>query len=441
MRAEESVKSVSKKSKILIIIGFLFFVNPIPTVLDILPDAVGCILLYYGLKQIAFFNESVAKARGLLLYLFATASIKLLLTKSVMLSEILSDKLLAATGFSVIEAIIYILFFRSFFEGMTYLASRNNCNRANEKSSSAAFLSYLSFFIRIAATVIPELPALFETQLHTEVDPDKLDLIVDLINLKPLLIIMLSLISLGFGIAWLVSMSGFVKAFFDEAGEQFDARYCAEYSSRSEKVLPDKIRFGSFVIYFSLIFTLDFELDYKKVLPFAAMFAVLFIASFLFKGVAEFKNTRKTAIIAFVILAGAELFRAEFIIPGAVVIYEMNLLTAAVAALVGVVSAAASLICVRALHGDLAQMAEKLGVKMPSPQKSWVCYCAFAIFWTIGYINSYLAQFVSAPRLIATALFIWFTVKLIGDIKDSAAERALYYPSQSEQDGRNGEIS
>lgn len=435
MRAKEGVKSVSRKSKILIIVGFLFFVNPVPTVLDILPDAVGCILLYLGLRQIAFFNESVERSRKHLIYLFATAFIKLLLTKSVMLSEILSDKLLAATAFSIIEALIYILFFRSFFEGMSYLASRNNCERALLKSGGTAFLSYLSFFIRIAATVIPELPALFETQLHTEPDPDKLDFIADLIKLKPILILMLSLISLGFGIAWFVSMSGFVNAFFKEAGERFDERYGAEYLSRSEKVLPDKIRFGSFALCFSLIFTVDVALDNKKVLPFAAMFAVLFVASFLFRGVAEFKNTRKTAIIAFVVLSGAELFRAEFIVPDAVVIYEIKLWVAAVAALLGVISASASLICVRALHGDLAQTANRLGFEMPSAGKSWVSYCVFTVFWTIDYINSYFRPFVSALRLIAAAAFIWFTVLLISEIKDSARERALLYPSQNDENG------
>lgn len=428
MRAKESVNGVSRKSRILIISGFLFFINPIPTVLDILPDAIGCILLFFGLQQLAFFNEAVEKARKLLIYLFTASSIKLIITRSVMLSYILSNKLLAATSFSIIEVIIYSLFFRDFFDGMSYLSSRNNCERATAKIGGTAFLTYLSFFIRIAATLIPELPALLETQLHTEMDPDRLDFIVDLIDLKPLLILMLSSISLGFGIAWFVSMRGFIKAFFAETGEQLNGRYNEEYLSHSEKVLPDKIGFGSFVLYFSLIFTLDFALDNKKILPFAAMFAVLFVASYLFKGVAEFKNTRITAVFAFICLLAAELFRVEFIIPGAVVVYEAELWVSATAALIGVVSIAASLICVRALHGDLALMAERLGIEMPSAQKSWVSYCVFAVLWTIDYINSYFHSFVSTPRFFAAAVFIWFTVKLIGDIKDSAKEQAMLYP-------------
>ncbi|MBQ3230118.1 MAG: hypothetical protein IJB49_03775 [Clostridia bacterium] len=431
MRAEKSVNSISRRSKILIIIGFLFFVNPIPTVLDILPDAIGCLLLFFGLKQLAFFNESVERARRLLLYLLAASSVKLILTRSVMLSEFLSDKLLAATAFSVVEAIIYVLFFRAFFDGVSYLAARNNCELATQKSGGTAFLSYLAFFIRIIATVIPELPALFETQLYTEIDPDKLDLITDLISLKPLLMLMLSLIALGFGIAWFVSMYGFVSAFLNTAGESLDERYTEEYTSRPEKVLPDKIRLGSFVIYFSLIFTFDFAIDNKKILPFAAMFLVLFVASFMFKGVAEFRSTRKLSAVAFVLLLIAELFRAEFIIPGAVVIYEPKLWVAAVSALIGVISAAASLLCVKALYRDLELMANGLNVKMPSANTSWICFCIFAVLWTTGYINSYLYSFASTPRLIAAAAFVWFTVKLIGDIKDSAKERALYYPAES----------
>ena len=74
-------KSLSKKSKLLIIFGFLFFVNPVPAGLDILPDVFGCVLLFFGLTQLSYFDESVEEAKKSLLYLFGVEAIHLLLMR------------------------------------------------------------------------------------------------------------------------------------------------------------------------------------------------------------------------------------------------------------------------------------------------------------------------------------------------------------------------
>ncbi len=433
MSAEKGAKSVGKRSSRLIIAGLFFFINPVFTVLDVLPDAVGCLLLFFGLKQLGYFNESAEKARRLLLYLFASSLIKLLLTETVFEAEFLSDKLLAAAAFSVVEGIAYVLFFKAFFEGINYIAMRNSCDSVLAKSGSTAFLSYLTFFIRIAATLIPELPALFETDVYTETDFERLDFINDLISLKPMLTLMLSLIALGFGVAWFVSVFKLVSDLYRQAGAELDSRYAREYTSRPEKYMPDRIRFGSFVIYFSLIFTLDFAVDNKKLLPFFGMFAVLFFASFMFKGVCEFANTRKFASIACIFTAGAELFRSLFIVPGAVVIYEPELWVAAVSAILAVLAAVFSLLCVRALLSELGLMATALNAQMPSGSKAWASYCAFTVFWVIGYCNSYLFGFVSSFRFIAAGCFICFILKLIGDIKDSAMKYSLLYGENPEK--------
>ena len=67
-------KSVSQRSKMLIILGFLFFVNPVPAGLDIFPDVFGCVLLFFGLSQLSYFDSSIEEAKKILLYLFGMRS-------------------------------------------------------------------------------------------------------------------------------------------------------------------------------------------------------------------------------------------------------------------------------------------------------------------------------------------------------------------------------
>ena len=69
MENAKNKKSVSKRSKYFLIFGFLFFVNPAPMGFDLLPDVFGCILLYFGLTQLSFFDGAIENARKNILYL------------------------------------------------------------------------------------------------------------------------------------------------------------------------------------------------------------------------------------------------------------------------------------------------------------------------------------------------------------------------------------
>ena len=165
---EAKAKSVSKRSRLLIILGFLFFINPVPAGLDFIPDVFGCVLLYFGLTQLAYFNSSVEEARKSLLYLFGIEAIHLLLMRSVFLTNIGSNRMLAVTAFSIVEGIVYVIFFKKLFSGISYYAMRNNCNETLERCDGTAFLSYLAFFIRLGASMLPEFISILELRLNLE---------------------------------------------------------------------------------------------------------------------------------------------------------------------------------------------------------------------------------------------------------------------------------
>jgi hypothetical protein len=409
-------KSLSKKSKLLIIFGFLFFVNPVPAGLDILPDVFGCVLLFFGLTQLSYFDESVEEAKKSLLYLFGVEAIHLLLMRSVFLTEIGSNRMLAVTAFSIAEGIIYVIFFKKLFSGISYFSMRNDCEKTLEKCDGAAFLSYLAFFIRIAASLLPELISILELQLNLELDFDTYDAISAIVAAKPLLTVFLSLIALGVSVAWFISVKGLFSSIHLECGERIDEIYRSEYSSRPEKTRPKKLKAAAYLVYFAVIFSLDITFDGTRILPASAMFLLLFVSSFAFKGISEFKSTKVFALPAFLLLLATELYRAFLTPYGAIVIYATELWIVAVGAALAIVTATVSLLAVRSFIGDMKKLSHELGTGELFTGFMWLFYCVTVVLWAVGFAIPYLFPTISGFKLVSSGLFIWQTVKILGGI-------------------------
>ncbi len=421
-------KSISKKSKLLIILGFLFFVNPVPAGLDILPDVFGCVLLFFGLTQLSYFDGSVEEAKKTLLYLFGVEAIHLLLMRSVFLTEIGSNRMLAVTAFSIAEGIIYVIFFKKLFSGISYFSMRNDCEKTLEKCDGAAFLSYLAFFIRIAASLLPELISILELQLNLELDFDTYDAISAVVAVKPLLTVFLSLIALGVSIAWFVSVKKLFSLLHLECGEKIDEIYNNEYTSRPEKTRPKRLKAAAYLVYFAVIFSLDITFDGTRILPASAMFLLLFASSFAFKGISEFKNTRTFALPAFLLLLVTELYRAFLAPYGAIVIYATELWIVAVGAVLAIATATVSLLAVRSFIGDIKKLSSELGTGEVFTGFMWLFYCATVVLWAVGFAIPYLFPTISGSKLVFSGLFIGQTVKTLGGILEKESfNYSLYH--------------
>ena len=415
---EAKAKSVSKRSRLLIILGFLFFINPVPAGLDFIPDVFGCVLLYFGLTQLAYFNSSVEEARKSLLYLFGIEAIHLLLMRSVFLTNIGSNRMLAVTAFSIVEGIVYVIFFKKLFSGISYYAMRNNCNETLERCDGTAFLSYLAFFIRLGASMLPEFISILELRLNLEVDFETYDAISALVSAKPLIMILLSLLALGALIAWFVSVRKLFAHLHLEAGEKIDTVYAEEYTSKPEKTLPKKLRAATYLVYFAVIFSLDITFDGTRILPASVMFAFLFIATFAFKGICDFKCTKRFATPAFLLVLASEIFRAVFTPNGAIVIYATELITVVSGSILAIAAATVSLLAVRCFIGDVKKLSSTLETGELFTGFMWFCYCVITVLWTVGASIPYLFPSVSGIKLIFSGLFIWQTVKILGSIRE-----------------------
>ncbi len=408
--------SVSKRSKILIILGFLFFVNPVPAGLDILPDVFGCALLFFGLTQLSYFDSSVEEAKKVLLYLFGVEAIHLLLMRSVFLTEIGSNRMLAVTAFSIAQGIIYVIFFKKLFTGISYFAMRNNCQKTVENCDGAAFLSYLAFFIRIGASLLPELISIFELQLNLELDFETYDAINAIVAAKPLLVILLSLIALGVSVAWFVSVRRLFSSLDKECGKKIDEIYSSEYTSKPEKTRPKKLQAAAYFVYFAVIFSLDITFDGTRVLPASAMFLILFISTLALRGISDFKNTKTLAIPAFLLLLITEIFRAVFTPYGAIVIYATELWIVLVGAVLAIATATVSLFAMRGFIADLKKLSSELGTGELFTGFMWFCHCAVTLLWAIGFAIPYLFPTISGFKLVLSGLFIWQAIKTVGGI-------------------------
>lgn len=431
MKNTKNKTSVAWRSKIMLLVGFAFFVNPLLRGLDILPDVFGCIFVYFGLTQLAYFDGAIEKARKCMLYLLVVEAARLLLMRAVFLTTIGSNRMLAVTVFAIVDGIIYFMLIRQLFSGFNYYAMRNNCNVSLAKCDGTAFLTYLAFFVRIAASLIPELLSTVEIYLYAEdnieIDFETLDAIAGLMSAKPLIEILFVIIALIVGIAWYISLCGFFKVFFCEAGEGLDKRYDAEYFSHPEIQRPKKLKSSIYIIYFALFFALDLIFDGIRIIPAAAMFFILFIATFAINEISSFTKTRRLALPAAAVLIAAEVFRAVFVPHGAIIVYETKIWIVAVNAVICLVAAPVCLLATRGFLSDVNELSKNLIGEEVKTNNAWVFYCASIVLWSAGYVVPYFYSYVSTLRFIASALFIWQTVKILGYVMEKEEERVALY--------------
>ncbi len=420
-------KSVAKRSKALILSGFLFFINPVPLGFDFIPDVFGCILLYFGLAQLAFFDGAVERARRFFLYLMIVEAVHLLSMDMIFAQEIGSNRMLAVTAFSIVEGIIYVLLFKSLFGGISYFAMRNNYNIALNKCDGCAFLTYLSFFVRIAATLLPELMAIIELEKEVAVDFDEIDKISDIMSAKPLLVILLSLVALVTAVAWYASVWGLFKALFAEGGKDMDLRYGASIAAHPKQMRLKRLKRGFLLVYLALVFATDVVFDSVRILPASAMLLVLFFAALALKEFSTFKYLRWFSLPAALLFFISERFKAVYVPYGAIAIYETKLWIVVTNAIIAVFAATLGLICIRAFLLELNRISQSLCGHRLNIKNSYLAYCVTLVLWTAGYVVPYFYPSFSALRFFASVVFIWQTAKLLLEITYGYEEHISLY--------------
>ena len=167
----------------LVIAGFVLLFNPVIHVADLIPDALGFLLIVIGLTRMSFFIGKIEQARDLFskLALLETAKIFMILTIPYASG---SDIVLQTFVFGLGEALLFVPAINYLFEGLSFAGLWYNASAMYEKKvfkrplnkliarikgkksvrgHKVEWITYvreqiLFFYIfRICATLIPEL--------------------------------------------------------------------------------------------------------------------------------------------------------------------------------------------------------------------------------------------------------------------------------------------
>lgn len=200
-----------------ILAGIVFLFNPNLHVLDFLPDFIGILLIYRGLFKMSFSTDKLRDTRTALWKLAIITAIR---SASFLFMPGTSDSftLLLVFTFGVLETIYAIPAVLSAFEGMYDLGIRYDAQsvyavrvdrrgRRCEQAERVKIYTMIFFFVKTAASILPELTAL---QLRQELSADAYRGVF-LSDFKPYFYFLAFTVTLVFGIIWLVRAWRYVQ--------------------------------------------------------------------------------------------------------------------------------------------------------------------------------------------------------------------------------------
>lgn len=291
-----------------VIVGACFLFDPYLTVIDLLPDCIGYLLIYVGIYRIADLDDRLAEAsrgiRRLALLGVARLLCTFLAFGFVSSSERPMFILLTLFVFAVLDCMVTIPMWKNVGEGLIYLGSRLDGQAVFERPGSddkksrsitERFVRFSTVFFvaREALAVLPEFSVL--SSIAGGADPDGyVSTRYDYIGLMRGMGIVASVI---LGICWLVMLIRFARRlrsdipFFDRLRD----KYRAEVLSRPDLLAMRAVKRAFVWLCVGVALTADFYVDSVNVIPdFLAAVAFL-MAALTLRG---FSKSSKTSVIA-----------------------------------------------------------------------------------------------------------------------------------------------
>ncbi len=140
----------------LIIVGIAFMLNPMISVLDVLPDFIGCVTVFYALTRLSSVSPELDTARPYFKYM---AYVSVIRTVCFFASGSFDDvmRLSVTLIFAVIEFGLAVMAFPALYDGIAYLNIRYSGNAKD--APEIKFVSMLFFGVRGFMSVLPQLGA------------------------------------------------------------------------------------------------------------------------------------------------------------------------------------------------------------------------------------------------------------------------------------------
>ncbi|MBO4452650.1 MAG: hypothetical protein J5793_01825 [Clostridia bacterium] len=429
----------SRRDRSLVIAGAIILCNPVIGMVDILPDAIGALLIFAGLTRASYSNDRFDRARKLALWIAVAEAVKHLFAIPVQTSGV-SSNVLAAVAFSVVaEALLFILFFMNYFAGLDEESTKNGYTVTVEKLPSARFTAFVFTGIRLAANLAPELFAIPEVDRE---GPDlsllSYDKLTALLSAKPFVTLFCIVGALVAGIWFAVRMAGVTKAFFREAGDSIIEKSEKRFYSDPEKTALRRLKYSLFAVNAGVFFALDLSFDGKPLLPASALYALLFAAAFILPRGEGAKAAKITAAVAFVLSAVNAVYSANFVVHDPVVIFETGIKTAAIAAALSVAAAVAGLLALRCTLSSLCGYAEE----HQTVYRHSLIWFLFALALALSAVTEtlpYLSAYLNFPRIAVAAAFIFCVWRENTYLLDSERKRVSLIPAPKNGDHGHGD--
>ncbi len=266
----------------LIFIAGLFLFNPTISVVDLLPDFIGYVILYFALRKIGDLNDHIDTAifytKRMMIVSAAQFLSLIVLFGFVTEQEKPTTYLLFSFVVSVFEIIFLSRLYAEFFEGITYLGARHGATEILEKRRTERFHSLTVFFF-IAKAVTATLP---EFSALTFRDGTKWEYIYDYVGLFRTVALM---VMFPIGILWLVRLYRYVKQITRDRVfmETLFDKYEAEITPKKE-IFIQRFATVAFTIFaIGLLFSLDLYMDNISIFPDFLCPFLIFVALLLLK--------------------------------------------------------------------------------------------------------------------------------------------------------------
>ncbi len=267
----------------------LFLFNPTISVVDVLPDFIGYVLLYFGLRKLGDLNDHIDNAisyvKKIMIVSIAQLMSVIVLFGFITEQEKPTSYLLFSFTVSVFEIVFLSRLFSEFFNGIVYLGSRNGATDILEKKRTEKF-HILTVFFFVAKAILATLP---EFSSLTYRDGSDWEFLYNFIGMYRTVAF---LIMLPIGIVWLFGLWKYLKYIIND-----NAFIASMDDAYKKNVLPKKEIFVqrysavAFTIFsIGIIFSLDLYMDNISVIPDFLCPIFIFVALLLLKKYVDISN-------------------------------------------------------------------------------------------------------------------------------------------------------
>ena len=271
----------------LVLAGMCFFFNPSFAAVDLLPDFIGCLLIWLGLSRAAVVSAPMAEARSAFLKLAAVDLAKFFALMVVFGSGSSTEQPVSLLIIAFSAAVVGLYFFtvalRALFEGFSSLSVTYDCvalyqtrPSGRSRTEEVARFATLFVFLREIICLVPEFTALSLNAL-------------DGLNTRPMydhigvMRLLACVAVLVLGVIYLVRVCKFFALLGRERAlcEGLGARYGAHIQAHPGIAVERRHTAAFLLLGLGAFLLADFQLDFRNVIPDAAAAGCLLLGVLL----------------------------------------------------------------------------------------------------------------------------------------------------------------